>query len=1477
MQKRQIAFNFKGIAQDAINGSVNSQFAYKITNMRISASKNSNVLQLTTEKGTSQLRIKQSSDPFVQRSDYLGHCVVKDYVVIFVTSRTGDYIYRLDFSDKSEQHDCSNKIIFHGNLGFDANHRIESIGIYENENIQKVYWIDRINQPRVINVVNDYGDNDINNIYTGFDFVQQVLDRNSSARIKVEKLYTGGVFTAGVIQYGYSLYKLNSQETPIIDITSLCYITNKDRGGSVNEQCGCAFKIYIENNLANDFDYIRVYSIQRNSLNGTPLARVVADIPFENEVTIIDDGTGGYDIDYTYLQWINQPLIPQTITHKDNTLFLGNYSNISKPFFNDTLLNEVNIQTDNWFPGSNDQQYVVNVFDNNIQNGYKWLNQLDTESAGVKGFKYGDKYMLGIQFQDIYGNWSQPYRIGVYEQDKYPMLYNNGELGKPIFKCSCREIYDLLQDEEVENYVRIRPVVSFPSVVERNILCQGIVNPTVFNLSERANGNIFAQASWFFRPYFVNADGSITNMDSYKSYENNQDHIYGAYVECRHHYPLFPSDDIGGELQHMYFDHTIPNIENGQAKRPYNTISNIISTDFSNPLEVYKNYFYVDHSIVTLNSADIDFNKQIQGLNIDNYNFRIIGIIPFNKNISKQIIITNSSPLFLNDQNLSRGINLAKGFVDNSWKNNKGRESAISSWFDDINCITGVNTPPETDGNWYAWNEADNQVAFTTYPFQRKYLNNYARSGLLGQIDPKINIESSEIAKKVLSNLKYSNNNIVFDLPIQNDDHSHTEYFSLQNIDIINKDENIYRLNNKFYKGYANDTLSSNSMFLQNNQSVLFTDYLVSPLMQGYPIITSDSFYYTSLDNGFKQIMYYYDIVPFGDVLQQVSWNGSQYNYLPDPIITPSLCTQDTIDLTYSSNKHVVIEFGENGDGSKQILPYPSNSYKAMDIVGDHSMLWDGQYKKYDNIWRADHEFDNFNFNGQNSFNEFLWLAELYHGTSESYDIDNDKAKYTRQWLPAGKAQQFTDDPNIELAWIEGDTYYQRYDCLKTLPYSENDYQSVVEIASFMVESHVNLDGRYDENRGLIDNTFINNNNFNLMNDVYNQENNFFVYYVLDPERYNVDNFPTSVIWSNNKIYGESVDMWTKISPVNKLDLDGNKGSLNALRKFRNNIYAFQNSSVSRVRFNDRTALSTVEGLPIQLGSADKVDGYEFINEVIGCQNKFSNIETENGIYFIDNNTPGIYKLGYNEYGNINIDNISKQKLMQRWFENNNDRNALSFYDRNINEVLFNINQQSLVFSLDSGYFSQFINYEKAKDIININNKSIAAIVDNDGMLLLYKLREGEYSKFFDVYKDYGVEFIAYPMIGQDTNGIIRDCIYDNVWYRSDVFNNGNDKFEDNAINNNYISDETFDNISVIDTYQNNNSDLLFDLTEGQKITTLRKKFMMWYARIPRHKYRMQNKNYDRMRDKFIKISFTKHQIQDHKMVLSDIAVDCFY
>jgi len=45
------------------------------------------------------------------------------------------------------------KILYNGNLNFSVNCPIECLGVYENEVIQKVYWTDGLNQPRLINIV----------------------------------------------------------------------------------------------------------------------------------------------------------------------------------------------------------------------------------------------------------------------------------------------------------------------------------------------------------------------------------------------------------------------------------------------------------------------------------------------------------------------------------------------------------------------------------------------------------------------------------------------------------------------------------------------------------------------------------------------------------------------------------------------------------------------------------------------------------------------------------------------------------------------------------------------------------------------------------------------------------------------------------------------------------------------------------------------------------------------------------------------------------------------------------------------------------------------------------------------------------------------------------------------------------------------------------------------------------------------------
>ena len=48
----------------------------------------------------------------------------------------------------------------------------------------------------------------------------------------------------------------------------------------------------------------------------------------------------------------------------------------------------------------------------------------------------------------------------------------------------------------------------------------------------------------------------------------------------------------------------------------------------------------------------------------------------------------------------------------------------------------------------------------------------------------------------------------------------------------------------------------------------------------------------------------------------------------------------------------------------------------------------------------------------------------------------------------------------------QGDTYFQRWDGVKTLPAGNDDENQVVDVASVMLETHINIDGRTDLDRG---------------------------------------------------------------------------------------------------------------------------------------------------------------------------------------------------------------------------------------------------------------------------------------------------------------------------------------------------------------------------------------------------------------------------
>lgn len=83
----------------------------------------------------------------------IGQAQIDDNWVIFTTSKSlgsNDRIYKLWFNEDSK---LEGKLLYLGSLGFSTDHPIETLSFYENSDIKKIYWVDGLNQPRVINIM----------------------------------------------------------------------------------------------------------------------------------------------------------------------------------------------------------------------------------------------------------------------------------------------------------------------------------------------------------------------------------------------------------------------------------------------------------------------------------------------------------------------------------------------------------------------------------------------------------------------------------------------------------------------------------------------------------------------------------------------------------------------------------------------------------------------------------------------------------------------------------------------------------------------------------------------------------------------------------------------------------------------------------------------------------------------------------------------------------------------------------------------------------------------------------------------------------------------------------------------------------------------------------------------------------------------------------------------------------------------------
>lgn len=1389
MQQKSDPHIFSGMQRDMSVSKHKAESLYDAMNIRFTARDGDTLLSITNEKGTLLL------NNLSMQGTYLGHCVINDYVVVF-THGEEDIIYKV-YPNAAQP-----EILYHGNLGFDVNHPIETLGVYENDDIQKVYWTDGNNQPRMINVGNVKYDS---NNDTQFDFVA-TLNLNES--IEVTRKDGSGTFAPGTIQYAFSYYNKYGRQSNIFYTTLLQYISYPDRGGSPEDKISNCFEINVKN-LQMDFDYLRVYSIHRTSENAVPTVKRVIDIELSTvngaETTFTDDGQIGDIIDPTELLYIGgEEIVAQTITQKDNTLFLGNL--ILKRDSLEEIKESIQSAVNNFTFSTELKEWTIDNYDNDF--GY--YNYVPTLNHSLPGFKLREHYRLGIQFQHKSGKWSEPIFLKDYT------LPNNGMnpsiakeenssysiLKIPSINCNL-ELPDSVYNRIVsKGYKRVRPICVFPSFYDRLVLTQGMLCPTVYNLDNRMHSTPFAQSSWFLRPTLPNI--SMSDSVDYLSF-----------------YHLEKLKDSGNSTEIQ---------GTGDAKD-----------------------FYVDQSILTMHSPDIEWDDSFSSFDYSLYQLKIIGAIPFDKVVSA-IDIQTSSPAFDN----------GLGFVDNHSKDKQLVAGAL--WQDNI--ITKT---------------TDNE-GVTTYSKKENTLSNYLiypwhRSGSLNNDENRSNntTRTSVLKQKKLSNLHFSNNNIyfrgdhIFNYPL-----SKVQLFNSDQIDLIKIPSPHPSLGvpNVTYYGNVDTMLNGDIIPVTSSGPVSGENVILStpaPIRMKYKS-TKHLIFSLAYDN-YRPV-----ILPRLESNTERSGNTIRQTEMPwlDENSPTSLETVDInleveyIDTTLDSQVYdgetiiekrtgrvLIVAKREALNTQGYIVNYNAYPYgtigKLFKIIGTNiyyiGTSTQGVVIPYTN---SASEINIYDVQQKVIYNEtiehpFLFLGELVRNANEDTDFGGNTKEAIKNnlWLPAGEPVEISK--NISIEYIEGDTWYTRYDCLKTYPFTMEDENSIVEIGSFLCESRVNGDGRYDRNRGQISNLTMSPINFNLLNPVYNNKDNFFNYRVLDEDYYTLNKFSNQITWSKEKQNAADVDLWTNITMANTFDLDGTMGPIEALRTWQDTIYCFQDNAISVISFNPRVQIPTSDGVPIEISNSYKLEGKVYISDSIGCSNKQTIAVTPSGIYFVDPNSKEFYHIAGKE-----LSSISAAHGFSDWFKHSEITNT--FYDKNRNDVYVfgnNDGDKCIVYSELLGQFTSFMNYEGTPAMFNIHNNFYA--FRNNNTLDMYQMFAGQYNDFFGTIQPFYVHFIS----NADSS---LDKIFSTIETRVDF------KQNDEVVHN-----EFFNRLRVWNEYQDTGTK---DISKG--ITAFRKdakkKFRIWRVNIPR----CGKHNLDRIRNTWTNIKLGKDNPGNLKMELHDINIQYF-
>ena len=1446
MQKKYFKFMPKGIVMDLQEELQNNQYATEIRNLRLTTIGDNTNLALTSEIGNTKLSIRDSSGRVKPiKGIPVGTCVLNNKLIVFAVTQGASYnlthIYQFAFQNNGLIMD----LLYSGNLNMKTNNPIETLAVYENNLVQKIYWVDGVNQPRCINIVNVRNVSvSSTKIDTQFDFVPELkLEEN----VIISRINGNGEFPSGVLQYAFSYYNKYGQQSNIAYQSNLIYLGNEN-GVAPDDKINSAYKITIQN--PDNFDYVRLYSIIRTTKDTTPIVKVVTDIKIDNtdSIDIVDNGLIGYTIDPKELLYIGgETLYPYTIETKDNVLFLGNYR-----IQNLVISGDIDTYIRSYIRNYNDInnpiiQFKPYLYNNDTQDYYDYKGILDNQ--GIAGFKYLEWYRIGLQFQHKCGKYSEPIYIGDYQCDAAPLMSDISQTVAKLKFTLPDELKNYIK-QTLPDYLKYRIVIVEPTNNYKSVLCQGIVSSTMFNLQDRINNNPFGISPWRMVPlgrHMLNIYDTIdsrnneiqnvseplenatinraTQSKQYTLYywSNSGNNAFYFYYELKdgtnmiskysgiHHNEDIAYTNATDNLKLYINESAIPSKTDWQSHRYDNKGNKAIESSiliYTERAAKHSNEFFVDDSIVELYSPDLmDIYNQIN----ENTKFRLVGILQ-TQNLQGRYQIFGSSLMDSTKKGQIEGLDFTNICNAPLWEDvaYKGQES---SWL------------------------------FATYLWHREGSLNADKKPETDS-GGTTTTQTSLLQKKIFSNVRQGTTTYFKD----------KEYFDYERLSPIkvhtDHSNTIYKLES------FKDTDIEDDFYFQSDIDKVNT-YPVRTLQGkqvGYPIYGIEKLITEGVDAVKNNL---YNVV-----------KDSNNNYI---------FSFDPVHIQYKTTPHAVMLLYDNSPlgfyGGYETLPYINDNFYNDGLYNDY-YWWVKSKVNNQGIFQhtlKDETADSGSgtlvkgrqglsdknvsqFSNLTVDDNVFYIGELYNSKESLYEsidykdgndikISNKTILSQYKWIPSSITASIDD-----YVLGNGDTYFQKWDCLKTVPNSPEDKNQYIDITSFYVESRINLDGRYDKQRGLKNNLGTTEENFNLINNVYSQNNNFFNYNIL--QNYdNIEYFPNQITITGEKINGSDIDNWTNVNFGAILDLDGTCGTLQKIKKYNNDLFCFQDKGFSQLLFNSRVQIPTSDNVPIQISNGAKLQDKVYISNNIGCQNKYTITESSNGLYFIDQYTGSFYR-----YTN-KFDCISEGKVykyinslpLNKWTPA--DMNSVrTLYDRTLGDIYIdNSKKEQLCYTESLNEFQSFYDYNSVLFMETLNNRTLQISLypqDENSDFSIWEMHSGQPNVLFNNVINYSVKFIINPDFEYNK-------MFSTIEFRGDDISNIGTLLS-NHKHVGYTSDYyPFNILRTSNEYQE---------SESTK-KDLRKKFGVWRWDIGKNKRGVYNR--DRIRNAWIQAELIKDNTKD--------------